>query len=1116
MCVDCSDVAKAVVEVAPSIPRKPKPKAEVAPKAGPQAGTDAVVSSDLFKGLSREACAELAGRMPRRTVGAGEFVFEKGQPGDDMYFVVSGAAEVLMSLDAVPVAVMGPGECFGEMVLLSRQSRSAWMRAQGELTLLSLSRAMLGATMKQHPSLAPAIKSLMAERMKANEKTAKPSIPRKPKVKVEPEPEPEVELPQPPLAPSPLPTAPASPAAASQKATACLACSKPLQLYDSTHPRHIEVGAIPGWECDACSKEMNERDELFGCPTFDECDYCVCVDCVETRPQLALQQSKAGTATEDEAALAIVSAAADAQSAKAAMAAKLASFVPYSASDELDPAPTPTAQPPGLHPLSPKPRQTVDEEPPLLSPKPQQAVDAPPLAEKPPPPISPKPQTLKTAAVGAMAVSTPPALSPKPNRLILSPEHLDPPALTPKPKDTLGDDAMVSPPPPPKPKPLVATSTSQNQPWLHAKETVADDEPPPPIPSKQTCPWLDEEGPDGHTDEPPPPPLKPKSAWIDADNAVADLGEPGLPLPTKPGSAGKAAPIVGALPDAACGVCGDVMQEYSSTLAAAIGEWGCDGGCGGRYGGGGGEQRRLFACANYSSCSWGVCAQCVDDESAPSPEPAPATDVVRPSDIELPDTDDSDDDDRSGSTEPAPVSPQLPDTDDSEDEPENGAQVVINAQARDQQRAAVEANLRSEAKRGSPPEEEPEESEDQAVTVLRQELLGLKMTALQKRASWCVDEQVLEEAVDSGDPQSRLIELIVQAAAASGENGVRQGPQSLKLAPSKLPDTDDSDDDERPLTLTPAPPELPDTDDSEDDERAVVRSPFDSPLLPAFSNDNYAGDNLPKERRQPARLQPVIKRSSSPSMVGSWLDTLPAAHDTDSDDSSGYGPPPQSSYAGSDSGDSGRSSRPRARAAPSTSDSGDDWRSSPRSTTSTTPTDDSGDDWRSSPRSTTVTDDSGDDFRIGTPSVTAPEDDNTSEDDFGSDDGSVDWGSRPPRSRDPSPNPVELPPFAQHQPSLGPLDDMLLDLAALLKEASAATGWGTAEIAALDLQMGNHVADETAQPTKVAIPVPAADETDSDDSSSYGPPPQSPKSDNSSTTSNSEDSCGGVFGEEDV
>jgi hypothetical protein len=92
----------------------------------------------------------------------------------------------------------------------------------------------------------------------------------------------------------------------------------------------------------------------------------------------------------------------------------------------------------------------------------------------------------------------------------------------------------------------------------------------------------------------------------------------------------------------------------------------------------------------------------------------------------------------------------------------------------------------------------------------------------------------------------------------------------------------------------------------------------------------------------------------------------------------------------------------------------------------------------------------------------------------------------------------------------------LLDLAALLKEASAATGWGTAEIAALDLQMGNHVADETAQPTKVAIPVPAADETDSDDSSSYGPPPQSPKSDNSSTTSNSEDSCGGVFGEEDV
>ena len=38
VCVDCSEVAK-VVEVAPSIPRKPKPKAEVAPKAGPQAAS---------------------------------------------------------------------------------------------------------------------------------------------------------------------------------------------------------------------------------------------------------------------------------------------------------------------------------------------------------------------------------------------------------------------------------------------------------------------------------------------------------------------------------------------------------------------------------------------------------------------------------------------------------------------------------------------------------------------------------------------------------------------------------------------------------------------------------------------------------------------------------------------------------------------------------------------------------------------------------------------------------------------------------------------------------------------------------------------------------------------
>ena len=69
--------------------------------------------------------------------------------------------------------------------------------------------------------------------------------------------------------------------AALQRVTACAECSKSLQLYDSKHPRHSENGAINEWECDSCANgtELTQQDPLFGCPTFDECNFCVCVKC---------------------------------------------------------------------------------------------------------------------------------------------------------------------------------------------------------------------------------------------------------------------------------------------------------------------------------------------------------------------------------------------------------------------------------------------------------------------------------------------------------------------------------------------------------------------------------------------------------------------------------------------------------------------------------------------------------------------------------------------------------------------------------------------------------------------------------------------------------------------
>ena len=61
----------------------------------------------------------------------GEVIFRQGEPGDCMYFVQSGAVEVVRSEDGKEsvLARLSAGEYFGEMALLDSQPRNATVRA---------------------------------------------------------------------------------------------------------------------------------------------------------------------------------------------------------------------------------------------------------------------------------------------------------------------------------------------------------------------------------------------------------------------------------------------------------------------------------------------------------------------------------------------------------------------------------------------------------------------------------------------------------------------------------------------------------------------------------------------------------------------------------------------------------------------------------------------------------------------------------------------------------------------------------------------------------------------------------------------------------------------------
>ena len=102
----------------------------------------------LFGALPDEVLAHLASTLSVAAPIAGEVVFREGDEARDMYVVVSGEMEILKrskrGIDA-RVALLGPGDWFGEMSIVDVQPRSATVRALAPARLLRITAADLDA-----------------------------------------------------------------------------------------------------------------------------------------------------------------------------------------------------------------------------------------------------------------------------------------------------------------------------------------------------------------------------------------------------------------------------------------------------------------------------------------------------------------------------------------------------------------------------------------------------------------------------------------------------------------------------------------------------------------------------------------------------------------------------------------------------------------------------------------------------------------------------------------------------------------------------------------------------------------------------------------------------------
>ena len=112
----------------------------------------------LFGGLSADERAAVVSRAGIRTVNAGETVFAIGSPGDQMMALLRGTIRISVPSSEgkeLLLAIIQPGEVFGELAVLDGKERSADAIAESPCTLAILDRHDILSFFERNPSAWP-------------------------------------------------------------------------------------------------------------------------------------------------------------------------------------------------------------------------------------------------------------------------------------------------------------------------------------------------------------------------------------------------------------------------------------------------------------------------------------------------------------------------------------------------------------------------------------------------------------------------------------------------------------------------------------------------------------------------------------------------------------------------------------------------------------------------------------------------------------------------------------------------------------------------------------------------------------------------------------------------
>jgi len=123
----------------------------------------------LFAGLDDDAAQALANSMSSQSMRRGEVLFNEGDPGDRLFVVIDGKIKLgRTSPDGREnlLAILGPGQMFGELSFFDPGPRSATATAVTEVDLRVLGHEALEPILAQHSGVAQALLHQLAGRLR--------------------------------------------------------------------------------------------------------------------------------------------------------------------------------------------------------------------------------------------------------------------------------------------------------------------------------------------------------------------------------------------------------------------------------------------------------------------------------------------------------------------------------------------------------------------------------------------------------------------------------------------------------------------------------------------------------------------------------------------------------------------------------------------------------------------------------------------------------------------------------------------------------------------------------------------------------------------------------------